>query len=72
MRILSLHLLFFTLLLFNCNEKSNTDYSARNISLDKSISTDSSVVKFYLPFKKKLQESLMNKPLVLHILLGRL
>ena len=63
MRILSLHLLFFTLLLFNCNEKSNTDYSAHNISLDNSISTDSSVVNFYLPFKKKLQESLMNKPL---------
>jgi len=41
MRILSLHLLFFTLLLFNCNEKSNTDYSARNISLDKRIAFDS-------------------------------
>ena len=63
MRILSLHLLFLTLLLFNCNEKSNINFSANNISLDNSISTDSSVVKFYLPFKKKLQESLMNKPL---------
>ena len=50
------------IILLSCNNGHNYN-NFNNQLIDSSVKSDSAVVKLYLPFKKKLEESLMNKPL---------
>ena len=51
------------LIFFGCSENTNLKTDIDNIEINQDILSDSSIVKFYLPFKKNLEESLMNKPI---------
>ena len=63
MNKLSLYILSIILLLFGCIKDSNVEYTSTNHSIDNSIESDSLIIKYYTPFKNKLGESLMNKPI---------
>ncbi len=56
----SFHILSIALLIYSC-VNNKTHYS--NIAIDNKIISDSLIVKFYMPFKKNLDNSLMNKPI---------
>ena len=62
MRSLFVNLLLL-LIFFGCSENANLKADIDNIEINQDILSDSSIVKFYLPFKKNLEESLMNKPI---------
>ena len=62
MRSLFVNLLLL-LIFFSCSENTNLKTDIDNIEINQDILSDSSIVKFYLPFKKNLEESLMNKPI---------
>ena len=62
MRSLFVNLLLL-LIFFGCSENANLNRDIDNIEITQEILSDSSIVKFYLPFKKNLEESLMNKPI---------
>ena len=62
MRSLFVNLLLL-LIFFGCSENANLKTHIDNIEINQDILSDSSIVKFYLPFKKNLEESLMNKPI---------
>ena len=63
MRIFSFYLLFISLLFQGCFEKNNNSFDGKNISINTEIKVDSSIINFYLPYKSKLQDGLMNKPI---------
>ncbi len=62
MRLLLVNLLLL-LFLSACTKKSDYKTEINNIEVNQLIKIDSSIVKFYLPFKKTLEESLMNTPI---------
>ena len=62
MRLLLVNLLLL-LFLSACTKKSDYKTEINNIEVNQLIKVDSSIVKFYLPFKKTLEESLMNTPI---------
>ena len=62
MRLLLVNLLL-SLFLSACTKKSDYKIETNNIEVSQLIKIDSSIVKFYLPFKKTLEESLMNTPI---------
>ena len=62
MRSLFVNLLLL-LIFFGCSENTDLKADIDNIEINQDILSDSSIVKFYLPFKKNLEESLMNKPI---------
>ena len=62
MRTLFINLLLL-LIFVGCSKKTNLKTDIDNIEINQDILSDSSIVKFYLPFKKNLEESLMNKPI---------
>ena len=63
MRIFSFYLLFISLLFQGCFETNNNSFDGKNISINSEIKVDSSIINFYLPYKSKLQDGLMNKPI---------
>ena len=62
MRSLFVNLLLL-LIFVSCSKNTNPKTNINNIEINPNILSDSSIVKFYLPFKKNLEESLMNKPI---------
>ena len=62
MRYLLANLLLL-LIFVSCSKHTNPKLVFDNIEINQNILSDSSIVKFYLPFKKNLEESLMNKPI---------
>tara|TARA_B100000401_G_scaffold75647_1_gene46995 strand:- start:289 stop:1044 length:756 start_codon:yes stop_codon:yes gene_type:complete len=62
MRSLLVNLLLL-LIFVSCSKNTNPKTNINNIEINPNILSDSSIVKFYLPFKKNLEESLMNKPI---------
>ena len=62
MRYLLINLLLL-LIFISCSKHTNPKLGFDNIEINQNILSDSSIVKFYLPFKKNLEESLMNKPI---------
>ena len=62
MRYLLINLLLL-LIFVSCSKHTNSKLGFDNIEINQNILSDSSIVKFYLPFKKNLEESLMNKPI---------
>ena len=62
MRYLFVNLLLL-LIFVGCSKNTNPKLVIDNIEINQDILSDSSIVKFYLPFKKNLEESLMNKPI---------
>ena len=62
MRLLLVNLLLI-ISLSACTKKSDYKTETNNIEVNQLIKIDSSIVKFYLPFKKILEESLMNTPI---------
>ena len=62
MRTLFVNLLLL-LIFVSCSKNTNPKTNINNIEINPNILSDSSIVKFYLPFKKNLEESLMNKPI---------
>lgn len=63
MRILSYYILALTLLCLGCFKNYNHEFKGTNISINNNIDSDSVIVNYYLPYKKNLEESLMNKPI---------
>ena len=62
MRSLFVNLLLL-LIFVSCSKNTNPKTNINNIEINPNILSDSAIVKFYLPFKKNLEESLMNKPI---------
>ena len=62
MRYLFVNLLLL-LIFVGCSKNTNPKLVIDNVEINQDILSDSSIVKFYLPFKKNLEESLMNKPI---------
>ena len=62
MRTLFTNLLLL-LIFVGCSKNANLNTDIDNIEINQDILSDSSIVKFYLPFKKNLEESLINKPI---------
>ena len=63
MRVLYLSILSFCFVLVACKTESNWQKYGYNIEINQQVLSDSSVVKYYQPFKKNLEESLMNTPI---------
>ena len=63
MRFFLFLLLFNFVQLYNCSKQKNTNSSIINISIDNNIESDSTIIKYYLPYKENLEKSLMNKPI---------
>ena len=63
MRVLYLSILSFCFVLVACKTESNQQKYAYNIEINQQILSDSSIVKYYQPFKKNMEESLMNTPI---------
>ena len=63
MRVLYLSILSFCFVLVACETESNQQKHGYNIEINQQVLSDSSIVKFYQPFKKNLEESLMNTPI---------
>jgi len=63
MRVLRLSILSVYFILVACKTESNQENYGYNIEINQQVLSDSSVVKYYQPFKKNLEESLMNTPI---------
>ncbi len=63
MRVLYLSILSLCLVVVACETESNKQKYAYNIEINQQVLSDSSIVKYYQPFKKNLEESLMNTPI---------
>ena len=63
MRILYLSILSFCFVIVACETESNQQKYSYNIEINQQVLSDSSIVKYYQPFKKNLEESLMNTPI---------
>ena len=63
MRIYYTHIILLYLVLVGCKNNPNQENYNQNIEIDQQILSDSTIVKYYQPFKKNLEESLMNKPI---------
>ncbi len=63
MRVLYLSILSFCFVIVACETKSNQQKYGFNIEINQQVLSDSSIVKYYQPFKKSLEESLMNTPI---------
>ena len=63
MRIYYTHIIILYLVLIGCKNNPNQENYNQNIEIDQQILSDSTIVKYYQPFKKNLEESLMNKPI---------
>ena len=63
MRVLYLSILSFCFVLVACKTESNWQKYGYNIEINQQVLSDSSIVKYYHPFKKNLEESLMNTPI---------
>ena len=63
MRVLYLSILSFCFVLVACETESNQQKYGYNIEINQQVLSDSSIVKYYQPFKKNLEESLMNTPI---------
>ena len=63
MRVLYLSILSFCFALVACKTESNQQKYGYNIEINQQVLSDSSIVKYYQPFKKNLEESLMNTPI---------
>ena len=63
MRVLYLSILSFCFALVACKTESNQQKYGYNIEINQQVFSDSSIVKYYQPFKKNLEESLMNTPI---------
>ena len=63
MRILYLSILSLSLVIVACETESNQRKYGYNIEINQKVLSDSSIVKYYQPFKKNLEESLMNTPI---------
>ena len=62
MRSLLVNLLLL-FVFFGCSKNTEQNTNLNNIEINHKILSDSSVINFYLPFKKNIEESLMNKPI---------
>jgi len=63
MRVFYLSILSFCFVIVACETESNQQKYGYNIEINQQVLSDSSVVKYYQPFKKNLEESLMNTPI---------
>ena len=63
MRVLYLSILSFCFAIVACETESNQQKYGYNIEINQQVLSDSSIVKYYQPFKKNLEESLMNTPI---------
>jgi len=63
MRILYLSILSLSLVIVACETETNQRKYGYNIEINQKVLSDSSIVKYYQPFKKNLEESLMNTPI---------
>ena len=63
MRTLYLSILSFCFVIVACETESNQQKYGFNIEINQQVLSDSSIVKYYQPFKKNLEESLMNTPI---------
>ena len=63
MRVLHLSILSVYFILVGCKTESNQENYGYNIEINQQVLSDSSIVKYYQPFKKNLEESLMNTPI---------
>ena len=63
MRVLYLSILSLCLVIVACETESNQQKYGYNIEINQKVLSDSSIVKYYQPFKKNLEESLMNTPI---------
>ena len=63
MRILYLSILSLSLVIVACETETNQRKYGYNIEINQKVLSDSSIVKYYQPFKKNLEESLMNIPI---------
>ena len=63
MRVLYLSILSLSLVIVACETESNQRKYGYNIEINQKVLSDSSIVKYYQPFKKNLEESLMNTPI---------
>ena len=63
MRVLYLSILSVYFIIVGCNTESNQENYGYNIEINQNVLSDSSIVKYYQPFKKNLEESLMNTPI---------
>ena len=63
MRVLHLSILSVYFILVGCKTESNQEKYGYNIEINQQVLSDSSIVKYYQPFKKNLEESLMNTPI---------
>ena len=63
MRVLYLSILSFCFVMVACETESNQQKYGYNIEINQQVLSDSSIVKYYQPFKKNLEESLMNTPI---------
>ena len=63
MRNLYLSILSLSLVIVACETESNQRKYGYNIEINQKVLSDSSIVKYYQPFKKILEESLMNTPI---------
>ena len=63
MRVLYLSILSFCFVIVAWETESNQQKYGYNIEINQKVLSDSSIVKYYQPFKKILEESLMNTPI---------
>ena len=63
MRVFYLSILSFCFVIVACETESNQQKYGYNIEINQQVLSDSSIVKYYQPFKKNLEESLMNTPI---------
>ena len=63
MRVFYLSILSFCFVIVACETESNQQKYGFNIEINQQVLSDSSIVKYYQPFKKNLEESLMNTPI---------
>jgi len=63
MRVFYLSILSFCFVIVACETESNQQKYGFNIEINQQVLSDSSVVKYYQPFKKNLEESLMIAPI---------
>ena len=63
MRVFYLSILSFCLVIVACETELNQKKYGYNIEINQQVLSDSSIVKYYQPFKKNLEESLMNTPI---------
>ena len=63
MRVFYLSILSFCFVIVACETESNQQKYGYNIEINQQVLSDSSIVKYYQPFKKNLEESLINTPI---------